>query len=853
MDINTLYDELCKKDSIIKEDLKWILTRCILEQEPEFDENGKVSDKNGKEMLNEFLLHFLKYNKQIKQQKTYEKEFSVFLEENRDYSIELDDLEEFELEYLQEYFSVFLSKREEKNVGWGKTKKYAKEFINKLAYYRHQAIRDINLNRRILNSAKNINNDPLRYIYELIQNADDCQYADGIEKSVEINIKNEEMEISYPEDGMQPSDIIAITTIGESNKKKKKRKRIIGEKGIGFKTIFSACENVDIYSGNFQFTLSSKTFQPKWIDENEDKRVEKGTKMYLHFLKGTQDSDKNINHETTIKGKEVYEKLLKKYGVDDNKHVAPEKVFKNCPIFFTNKIDKLIIRYDKEFIIIKREKTEYDTMKISYWLNREENEEANFILECMRIIKNVRFTYEEYISHYKDIFSNKEEYQKIEKENVEIIEYPCILIAPIKINNDSGGLNEIQGGNMFTYLPTFTNINARISIQIPFDLNEDRSCMWISGMNGNDYESIDREGNTTKWNARLFREVFISENNNPSLIAMFYEKIKTEESCDVLSYLPNKTNPFLFFNSEDEKYADGIKQINDYDNQRILEELKKLKIFKQLLQNEWRSIKDGVILFDKFVLSILRYEDAKEKYEDIVSCISSQNNSFSKEMLIDYNPEYREIIHDLGGEIACVNNNNKINFLNYLLEIAFEDVVKELGNEKHSEYIIDKKDNKNLKELNLITLKNGKKVNYNSKKLWIRLNENKENIEIEDEGDLGFYISSKNKAIDTLFENPKALFCDCDVDGEDKLWENIYNFITNREKVENKEVIKIECTYKLYREILTFLAKLAKKDSSNNENSEPIWYIQTKEMLEKENKNMLSLWKDKYKEYRGES
>ena len=65
---------------------------------------------------------------------------------------------------------------------------------------------------------------------------------------------------SYNECGFQKKNVRSITAIGESTKKQLRTGSFeIGEKGIGFKTVFAVADSVDIYSNEFHFRLKAET------------------------------------------------------------------------------------------------------------------------------------------------------------------------------------------------------------------------------------------------------------------------------------------------------------------------------------------------------------------------------------------------------------------------------------------------------------------------------------------------------------------------------------------------------------------------------------------------------------------
>lgn len=104
-----------------------------------------------------------------------------------------------------------------------------------------------------------------RFLKELIQNADDCEYMLGIEPKFKVEINGQNISTESNEHGFTRKNVYAITAIGESTKKRliNNEMDVIGEKGIGFKSIFGVASNVTIHScregERFDFSLSSDT------------------------------------------------------------------------------------------------------------------------------------------------------------------------------------------------------------------------------------------------------------------------------------------------------------------------------------------------------------------------------------------------------------------------------------------------------------------------------------------------------------------------------------------------------------------------------------------------------------------
>ncbi len=121
------------------------------------------------------------------------------------------------------------------------------------------------------------------FLLELIQNADDAKFDDVIPK-MSFQIFDDKLVITYNEVGFSINDLIAITDTGNSTKKSNDTNSasFIGEKGIGFKSVFALAEKIEIRSNGFNFCLhSDKCIIPELIKDN-DTNV-KGTQLSIYF------------------------------------------------------------------------------------------------------------------------------------------------------------------------------------------------------------------------------------------------------------------------------------------------------------------------------------------------------------------------------------------------------------------------------------------------------------------------------------------------------------------------------------------------------------------------------------------
>ncbi|KAM0586454.1 hypothetical protein ACHAP6_005252 [Verticillium nonalfalfae] len=103
--------------------------------------------------------------------------------------------------------------------------------------------------------AKNIYGSDARFVFELLQNADDNRFtrakANGALPFISFHVHPHRIVVECNEDGFTEKDLRAICSVGESTKSASRG--YIGAKGIGFKSVFIAAWKVAIQSGHFSF------------------------------------------------------------------------------------------------------------------------------------------------------------------------------------------------------------------------------------------------------------------------------------------------------------------------------------------------------------------------------------------------------------------------------------------------------------------------------------------------------------------------------------------------------------------------------------------------------------------------
>ncbi|CEJ62510.1 hypothetical protein PMG11_11007 [Penicillium brasilianum] len=140
--------------------------------------------------------------------------------------------------------------------------------------------------------ARNLYSSNARFLFELLQNADDNRFTLAREHNelpfISFNVYPDRIIVEYNEDGFRIEDLSAICSVGESTKAASHS--YIGAKGIGFKSVFIAAWKVQIQSGNFSFHFKHKIGDlglgmvlPDWEDSEYEcpDRLTRIT-LYLH-------------------------------------------------------------------------------------------------------------------------------------------------------------------------------------------------------------------------------------------------------------------------------------------------------------------------------------------------------------------------------------------------------------------------------------------------------------------------------------------------------------------------------------------------------------------------------------------
>lgn len=123
----------------------------------------------------------------------------------------------------------------------------------------------------------------VHFLMELIQNAEDNEYPGGAEPSLEFIITSQDITatgapttllIFNNEKGFSRKNMESICNVGDSTKAGKRKRGYIGEKGIGFKSVFLLTAQPYIFSNSYQIRFNETPcpecniayIVPEWVD-----------------------------------------------------------------------------------------------------------------------------------------------------------------------------------------------------------------------------------------------------------------------------------------------------------------------------------------------------------------------------------------------------------------------------------------------------------------------------------------------------------------------------------------------------------------------------------------------------------
>ncbi|KAK7756613.1 hypothetical protein SLS62_001450 [Diatrype stigma] len=130
----------------------------------------------------------------------------------------------------------------------------------------------------VVTLARNLYSKDVRFIFELLQNADDNKYSRarnaGSVPFASFAVYRDRIIVECNEDGYTEQNLRALCNVGQSSKTG--AQGYIGEKGIGFKSVFKVAGKVHIQSGYYSFCFKHRRGQsgmgmisPEWEEPPE--------------------------------------------------------------------------------------------------------------------------------------------------------------------------------------------------------------------------------------------------------------------------------------------------------------------------------------------------------------------------------------------------------------------------------------------------------------------------------------------------------------------------------------------------------------------------------------------------------
>ena len=150
--------------------------------------------------------------------------------------------------------------------------------------------------------SKDIYTDNTRFVYELLQNADDASCKSG-KLTFRIDFVGYYLVVSHCGKAFTEDDIESICSIGDGTKISDSEQT--GFKGIGFKSVFAHSKSVIIKSGDYCFKFDqeeSVIWNSKWGDRSawEQLRAQKGkdvrVKMPWQVIPINTELPSNVKH-----------------------------------------------------------------------------------------------------------------------------------------------------------------------------------------------------------------------------------------------------------------------------------------------------------------------------------------------------------------------------------------------------------------------------------------------------------------------------------------------------------------------------------------------------------------------------
>ncbi|KAG9446287.1 hypothetical protein H6P81_012415 [Aristolochia fimbriata] len=311
----------------------------------------------------------------------------------------------------------------------------------------------------------------VHFLMELIQNAEDNEYPSGLQPSLEFVITSWDITatgasatllIFNNEKGFSEKNIDSICSVGKSTKKGKRQQGYIGEKGIGFKSVFLITTQPFIFSNGYQIGFNEDPLPdydvpgyivPEWVNE----------KPTLSDIKHVYGADKILPTTTIV----LPLKSEKVAAVKQQLSTIHPEV-----LLFLSKIRQLSVREHTEDPGCNT----ISAISITSERNYEERKNINAVSSTLHLSATINTDGEKEECVYymwRQKFPVKLENQIIRRDEIE--EWVITLALPYGDHTKRG----IGAPGVYAYLPTEMITNFPFIIQADFVLASSRETILL--------------------------------------------------------------------------------------------------------------------------------------------------------------------------------------------------------------------------------------------------------------------------------------------------------------------------------------------------------------------------------------
>ena len=315
-----------------------------------------------------------------------------------------------------------------------------------------QAITTANLCDTI---SRDINTDSQRFIYELLQNADDASNQSGI-LDVRVDFVGDFVVVSHKGEPFSKIDIESISSAGDGTKTGDSNKT--GFKGIGFKSVFSHSNFVIIKSGNFCFKFDKQHWanhwnnawgsQSAWKAERKTKNKDESLKMPWQIIPIWTELPNELKNLSIFQDYSV--STIIRYDKVEQLKKALNDLFSESQIvlFLRSKQVKVSINTSEKIVLEKGVSGEVTTLKRN----------GNTLSEWL--IKTEQFSIPDTVQ--AEINADDKSPKKLKEAKQTEISFA--------IQVDKGKLKAVDKENrlIFTYLPTSINYDFPFLVNASF-------------------------------------------------------------------------------------------------------------------------------------------------------------------------------------------------------------------------------------------------------------------------------------------------------------------------------------------------------------------------------------------------